>query len=72
MAELARTVERLNQFRAARERELAAARVTPPAAEQRLGVGHQVGDRVFDRISGQEVEVVGGTRENVVVPVTRK
>jgi len=65
---LARVRERVRQSHAARVRELAAGAVTPECAEGRLGCAFRIGDRVFDRVSGEEGVVIGGTRENVVVP----
>jgi hypothetical protein len=41
----------------------------PPALspEARIGLSLTPGTRVFDTVSGQDGEVLGGTRENVVV-----
>lgn len=35
------------------------------------GAQHLPGDRVFDRVTGQEGEVIGGTRENIIVPAAK-
>ena len=48
------------------------AAVRPPAsAEANMGLELLPGARVLDLISGQEGEVIGGTRANYVVPTTR-
>lgn len=70
--ELARVVERMRQARETRTRELAAAAPLQSGALQIAGSPFAAGDRVFDVITGLEGEVLGGTRENVVVPVTRQ
>lgn len=63
--------ERVRQNRTARARSLASERHSAPCAEGRLGCTFTPGDRVFDRVTGQEMEVVGATRENVVVPTPK-
>lgn len=70
--ELARVRERVRQNRAARRQALTETRAFPPCPEGRLGCMYQVGDRVFDLVSGQEGVVVGGTRENIVVPTPHR
>ena len=64
-------VERVRQSRAARQAKLDAAPGTLPTAESRLGLPHVAGARVFDTVTGLEGEVIGGTRENIVVPAGR-
>lgn len=66
IAERAR--ERQDRDRAA----LGAARAAPLCAEARLGCMFIAGDRVFDRVTGQEGIVVASTRENVVVPAPER
>lgn len=65
--DLDRLVERMRQRREQRAAEL----VGVPAARQPLGVArgleHPLGSRVFDTVTGQTGEVVGGGSENVVV-----
>ncbi len=70
--ELARVIERMRQAREARTRELAGAAPSQPGALHVLGSPFAPGDRVFDVITGLEGEVLGGTRENVVVPAARQ
>ncbi len=67
MSELDRALERVRQGREQRRRELAGAGARPLSAEDRLGSAFTPGARVFDRVTGQEGEVLGGTTENVVV-----
>lgn len=71
MSELARVTERLRQNRTARARELVQHRAAVACPEGRIGCTYIPGDRVFDPVTGQEGEVVGGTVENVVVPTAK-
>jgi hypothetical protein len=69
--ELDRVAEQLRQITKWRE---SAARVSSRARELSTGPaasGFAPGARVFDTISGEEGEVIGGTRENVVVPAAK-
>jgi hypothetical protein len=66
--DLRRIAERLRQSRLVRQQDADTARVKPPCAEGRLGCMFLAGDRVFDRVTGQEGVVRGATRENLVVP----
>jgi hypothetical protein len=43
----------------------------PLSAEERMGLALLPGARVLDLVTGQEGEVMGGTRANYVVPTTR-
>jgi len=63
--------ERLAQLRRSRNEAIGAALAAAQLEARRIGGSHVVGDVVFDVVSGQEGEVVGGTRENVLVPVTK-
>lgn len=65
---LDRFLLRRQESRAELARELAAARRAPACAEDRLGCAFTPGARVFDTVTGQEGEVVGGTVENLIVP----
>lgn len=47
---------------------LAAAAAPPPTAEEQMGLALRPGARVFDTVTGQEAEVIGGTRAHYVVP----
>lgn len=69
--ELAVNRDRVRQNRAALVRSLASECHSAPCAERRLGCTFMPGDRAFDRVTGQEVEIVGGTRENIVVSAPR-
>lgn len=72
MSEINRTIERLRQSTAARARDLASSVARPVSPESRLGASFQPGARVFDRVTGQEVEVLGGTTETIVFPTTER
>lgn len=63
--------ERVRQNRAAQRLTAADAVTKPTSAERRLGAPHEPGDHVFDRVTGQEGIVIGGTADNVVVPTPR-
>ena len=66
-SDLDRTLVRLREVRAWRVRasqEAVAARAPTSGAGDARTV---VGARVFDTVTGQEGEVVGGTRENIIV-----
>lgn len=63
--------ERVRQNRAALAKEFGPDTTRSACAEQRLGCTFVAGVRVFDRVTGQEGEVVGGTRENVFVPTSK-
>lgn len=67
-ADLDRLRERLNQRFEHRTRELQRGAHGPMCAEGRMGCTFRVGQRVFDRVSGEFGEVVSATRENVIVP----
>jgi hypothetical protein len=71
-ADRARTLERVRQSRDARRRELLEQAHSPACAEDRLGCSLPIGARVFDRVTGQIVEVIGGTVENVIVPASQQ
>lgn len=66
--ELRQLSERLRQSRLVRQQDADTARTNPPCAEARLGCTFLAGDRVFDRVTGEEGVVHGATRENLVVP----
>ena len=64
--------ERLRQARDARRRELVADAGQTYCPELALNCTHQPGARVFDRVTGQEGVIIGGTRENLVGTVARR
>jgi len=41
----------------------------PPSAEEQMGLALRPGARVLDTVTGQEAEVIGGTRAHYIVPV---
>lgn len=49
---------------------LAAAAAPPPTAEEQMGLALRPGSQAFDLVTGQKVEVLGGTRAHYVVPTT--
>lgn len=66
--EIALVVDRLQRSRAARDAR-DTARLSPRAGGAAAGTrALEVGARVFDLVTGQEGEVIGGTRENLIVP----
>ncbi|OLB84964.1 MAG: hypothetical protein AUI15_33885 [Actinobacteria bacterium 13_2_20CM_2_66_6] len=60
-------VDRLEQNRVARQRSIRVALDAAADQTTRLRGRVPVGARVFDTVSGQEGEVIGGTTESVVV-----
>lgn len=70
--ELARVLERARQNRAA------LTPATQPATPNRLESGggsggtFVAGSRAFDTVTGEHVEVLGGTTENVIIPATQR
>lgn len=69
---LDRIVNRVRENRTARERDLLGERAAALCPEGRMGCSHTPGARVFDRVSGQEGTVLGGTRENVLVSTPQR
>lgn len=67
MSDIARIRERLRQARAVRAREVLGTHPKAECPEGRIGCRYEPGTRVFDRVTGEEGEVIGGTRENVVL-----
>lgn len=72
MSEFARVRERVRQSRSAIARELAIGATLPAGAEERIGSAFRIGDRAFDTVSGEHVEVIGAGVENVVVSVPER
>lgn len=72
MPEIDRLLERLRQRRDQRATELAAGERQAVSSVHGTRVAHAIGTRVFDPITGEEGVVIGGTSENVVVPVARR
>lgn len=67
MGELDRLRERVRQTRTVLERQLNRYTGTPACPESALGCTFLPGDRVFDRVTGEEGVVLGGQRETLVV-----
>ena len=65
--ELSRLCERLRQARQARETSSATRATQDGRGRATPGASYQPGDLVFDTITGQAAEVIGGQRENIVV-----
>lgn len=70
--ELSRIRERMRQHDSARAQAFTESRASGPTAETRIGCTFAPGDRVFDRVTGQNGMVLGGTRENVIVSTARR
>lgn len=68
MADLDRFRERLRQSRTARNRTVLEEGASIECPEGRMGCSYTPGARVFDRVSGQEGTVIGGTVETVLIP----
>jgi len=65
----------LNEIRALSQtaRAQLAARVAPPVpAEERMGLDLRPGQKVYDLVTGQVGEVLGGSRAHYVVPTARR
>lgn len=63
-----RLLQRRKDSREQLTRELAAERGAQGGRPAVPGLALAIGTRVFDRVTGEEVEVVGGASENIVVP----
>jgi hypothetical protein len=68
MSEFDRIRERVRQAREARTRELLPTQPARTSALEAIVGPLAPGARVFDRVSGEEGEILGGTRENVLNP----
>lgn len=72
MRDMDRVRERVRQLRAEVTRTHSGAPAAPPCAEGRLGCQFRAGDMVFDRETGAVGEVIGATRETIIVPATER
>lgn len=70
-AELAVALERLRQSIAAKHVAIDEGLRAISNAGALTGTGLQIGDRVYDTVSGLEGVVIDGARENVVVPAAK-
>jgi len=69
--ELAKLLERMRQRREQRAADSSAAPgVGAPLGAVR-GQAHPLGAKVFDTVTGQVGEVIGGGSENIVIPTTK-
>jgi len=66
-AALDRLRDRMLQNRTPRDGAAAPPLTISDCPQARLGCTFIAGDRVFDRVTGEEGIVIGGTRENLVV-----
>lgn len=71
MTDRERVLRRVEEGRATRAAELAAAVSSPVSLAVRLGAVHRDGARVFDPVTGQEGVVVGRASENIVIPAAK-
>lgn len=51
---------------------LGAAAAPPPSPEENMGLALRPGARVFDTITGQEGEVIAGSRAHYLVPSAQR
>ena len=65
LIELARLSEAANAL-------LMAAAKQPPSAEEQMGLALRPGARVFDLVTGQKAEVLGGSRAHTVIPTAQR
>jgi hypothetical protein len=65
--DLDRLLERMRQRREQRAADLTGVQVPLAPAGVGRGLAHPLGRRVFDTVTGQHGEVIGGTTENIVV-----
>ena len=69
--DVSRFLDRLRQNRTALRGQILGLSSHTPVVSGRDAGTFSAGVRVFDTVSGEEGEVIGGTRENIVVPVAR-
>lgn len=68
--DVSRIGDRVSQNRARLEQLLGVGRSVTPCPESRLGCTFLAGDRVIDRVTGEEGVIVGATRENILIPAS--
>ena len=71
-ADLKLIVDRIDRSRAARDVREAGRLAPGNLGTARTGGALAIGARVFDLVTGQEGEVIYGTRENFVVPAPKR
>jgi hypothetical protein len=62
-------IRRLSESSMAR---LAEAATPPPSAEEQMGLALRPGALVFDLVTGQNAEVLGGSRAHTVIPTAQR
>jgi hypothetical protein len=67
-----RVLERIRQGTEARMRGLGLVRRYPSHGVDGTRISYPVGTLVFDPVTGETGEVIGGATENVVVPTTQR
>ena len=70
-AEIAIALERLRMSIGERQDRIAESLRAISNAGALAGTGLQIGDRVYDTVSGLEGVVIDGARENVVLPAAK-
>lgn len=68
MSSLSRVMERVRQNRTEQRAAIGRNDASSASAEVRIGLRFAPGARVFDRRSGEEGIVLGGTRESLITP----
>ncbi len=68
MDQLPHVLREIVSLNKAANADLGAAVVPPPSAEENLGLALRPGARVFDVVTGQEGEIVAGSRAHYLVP----
>jgi hypothetical protein len=72
VSDIDRVLERIRQGTEQRMREIRERRDGARPATPGVTRAPAIGGRVFDTVSGQEGEVVGGGSENVVIPTAKR
>ena len=72
MSDIDRVLDRVRQNTAARMAALERQRAASTPGVTRVNGQHAIGARVFDPVTGQEGEVIGGGSQNLVVPTTKR
>jgi hypothetical protein len=68
MSELDRIRERVRQNRTLRRQTLADTSAAAASITSAPAAAGAIGSRVFDLVTGEEGEVIGGHTENIIVP----
>jgi lambda repressor-like predicted transcriptional regulator len=65
-------IGRLRMAKASLNRDTSARGAPPSSTEAALGLSYRKGDRVIDTVTGEEVEIVTGSKTHVIVQSTRR